>query len=80
MSTRTRNSPNVTGHRYDDDIEEYDNPLPGWWSWIFAVSIVFSAVYFFRNKWPWGHASGKVALKLLPKQVGWFRKGRDREL
>jgi cytochrome c oxidase cbb3-type subunit III len=40
------NTPNVTGHRYDD-IEEYDNPLPGWWSWIFAVSIVFSAVYFF---------------------------------
>jgi cytochrome c oxidase cbb3-type subunit 3 len=39
-------TPNVTGHRYDE-IEEYDNPLPGWWSWIFAVSIVFSAVYFF---------------------------------
>ena len=46
MSTSNRSSPNVTGHRYDD-IEEYDNPLPGWWSWIFAVSIVFSAVYFF---------------------------------
>jgi cytochrome c oxidase cbb3-type subunit 3 len=40
------NTSNVTGHRYDD-IEEYDNPLPGWWSWIFAVSIVFSVVYFF---------------------------------
>jgi cytochrome c oxidase cbb3-type subunit III len=42
----TRHTPNVTGHRYDD-IEEYDNPLPGWWSWIFAVSIVFSVAYFF---------------------------------
>ena len=41
------NTPNVTGHRYDDDIEEYDNPLPGWWSWIFALSIVFAGVYFF---------------------------------
>jgi len=42
----TPNQPNVTGHRYDD-IEEYDNPLPGWWSWIFAVTIIFSGVYFF---------------------------------
>src|SRR5687767_6099344 len=37
--------PHVTGHKYDD-IEEYDNPLPAWWSWIFAISVVFSAVYF----------------------------------
>jgi cytochrome c oxidase cbb3-type subunit 3 len=33
-------------HTYDG-IQEYDNPLPGWWKWIFVGSIVFSAVYFF---------------------------------
>jgi cytochrome c oxidase cbb3-type subunit 3 len=39
------NAPNLTGHEYDG-IEEYDNPMPGWWSWIFAITIAFSAVYF----------------------------------
>jgi len=28
-----------------DGIEEYDNPLPGWWVWIFWVTIVFSLGY-----------------------------------
>jgi cytochrome c oxidase cbb3-type subunit 3 len=31
-----------------DGIEEYDNPLPGWWVWIFWLSIVFSVGY-----WGW---------------------------
>jgi cytochrome c oxidase cbb3-type subunit 3 len=34
----------LTGHEYDG-IEEYDNPLPGWWSTLFALSAVFSAFY-----------------------------------
>lgn len=38
--------PNLTGHNYDG-IEEYDNPMPGWWSWIFVLSIIFSAGYWF---------------------------------
>jgi cytochrome c oxidase cbb3-type subunit 3 len=33
-------------HEYDG-IREYDNPLPGWWTWIFWVTVVFSAVYVF---------------------------------
>lgn len=32
-------------HDYDG-IREYDNPLPGWWSWIFVATIVFSAGYY----------------------------------
>ena len=32
-------------HDYDG-IKEYDNPLPGWWSWIFVATIVFSAGYY----------------------------------
>jgi cytochrome c oxidase cbb3-type subunit 3 len=36
---------NLTGHAYDG-IQEYDNPLPGWWTWLFIASIVFAAVYF----------------------------------
>ena len=34
----------LTGHDYDG-IQEYDNPLPGWWKWMFVGSIVFSLFY-----------------------------------
>ena len=33
-----------TDHAYDG-IEEFDNPLPGWWKWLFIASIVFSPIY-----------------------------------
>jgi cytochrome c oxidase cbb3-type subunit 3 len=29
-----------------DGIEEYDNPLPGWWVWTFWLTVVFSAGYY----------------------------------
>jgi cytochrome c oxidase cbb3-type subunit 3 len=28
-----------------DDIQEYDNALPGWWLWMFYLSIVFGICY-----------------------------------
>lgn len=34
----------LTDHLYDG-IREYDNPLPGWWTWLFFLSVVFSVVY-----------------------------------
>ncbi len=37
---------NLTGHNYDG-IQEYDNPLPGWWKFLFWVSIIFSPFYLF---------------------------------
>lgn len=35
----------LTDHEYDG-IREYDNPTPGWWSWMFFGSFVFSVLYF----------------------------------
>jgi cytochrome c oxidase cbb3-type subunit III len=29
-----------------DGIQEYDNPVPSWWKWLFLSTIVFSALYF----------------------------------
>lgn len=34
----------TTGHSWDG-IEEYNNPLPKWWLYIFYITIVFSIVY-----------------------------------
>lgn len=34
----------LTGHNYDG-IQEFDNPLPGWWKWIFVASILFAPPY-----------------------------------
>jgi len=35
----------TTGHTWDEDLAEYNNPLPRWWSWMFYLTIVFSLVY-----------------------------------
>lgn len=34
----------TTGHVYDG-IEEYDNPLPKWWFYLFIGTLVFAAIY-----------------------------------
>ena len=34
----------TTGHEYDG-IEEYDNPLPRWWFFMFLLTFVFGAAY-----------------------------------
>lgn len=36
----------LTGHCYDG-IQEYDNPTPAWWTWIFLGSVVFAFIYLF---------------------------------
>jgi cytochrome c oxidase cbb3-type subunit 3 len=36
---------NTTGHVWDEDLAEYNNPLPRWWMWLFYITIVFSLGY-----------------------------------
>ena len=33
------------GHVWDEDLEEYNNPLPRWWSWLFYITVVFALGY-----------------------------------
>jgi len=35
----------TTGHTWDEDLAEYNNPLPRWWSWLFYITIVFAIAY-----------------------------------
>lgn len=35
----------TTGHVWDGDLAEYNNPLPKWWNNLFWITLVFSAVY-----------------------------------
>ncbi|MFJ9989705.1 cytochrome-c oxidase, cbb3-type subunit III [Pseudomonas putida] len=48
LGTRKGQSNNTTdqtmGHSFDG-IEEYDNPLPKWWFWLFVGTLVFSVGY-----------------------------------
>ena len=32
---------NTTGHVWDEDLRELNNPLPRWWMWLFVLTIVF---------------------------------------
>ena len=34
-----------TGHVWDDNLRELNNPLPRWWMWMFLLSCIFGLVY-----------------------------------
>ena len=33
------------GHVWDETLEEYNNPMPKWWSWLFVITVIFAFVY-----------------------------------
>jgi cytochrome c oxidase cbb3-type subunit III len=35
----------VTGHVWDENLQEYNNPMPNWWRWLFYLTIAFSFGY-----------------------------------
>jgi cytochrome c oxidase cbb3-type subunit 3 len=38
---------NTTGHVWDEDLRELNNPLPRWWMGLFVITVVFSFAYLF---------------------------------
>ncbi len=36
---------NTTGHVWDVDLKEMNNPLPRWWLWLFVITVLFAAIY-----------------------------------
>lgn len=45
----------TTGHAWDGDLQEYNNPLPVWWVYTFYATVVFAIVYWIiYPSWPVG--------------------------
>jgi cytochrome c oxidase cbb3-type subunit 3 len=38
-------SDNSTGHVWDEDLRELNNPLPRWWMILFVLTVVFAGIY-----------------------------------
>lgn len=36
---------NTTGHVWDGDLREMNNPLPRWWVYLFIITVIFALVY-----------------------------------
>ncbi len=52
---KSKSAAQTTGHAWDGDIQEFNNPLPNWWVWGFYATVVFSIVYWiFYPSWPIG--------------------------
>lgn len=50
ITARTRtpaSSDNTTGHVWDEDLREMNNPMPRWWMGLFVLTIVFGLGYLF---------------------------------
>jgi len=51
----TTSQAQTTGHVWDGDLQELNNPLPVWWTYTFYVTILFAVVYWVAYpSWPVG--------------------------
>jgi len=57
---------NTTGHVWDGDLRENNNPLPRWWSYMFVITIVFSLGYLVLYP----------GLGSYPGKLGWTSDGQ----
>jgi len=59
--------PELHGHVWDEDLTEYNNPLPRWWLGLFLLTVLFAAGYLVfypglgSNEGTLGWTSGKEA-------------------
>jgi len=52
---------NTTGHVYDENLVEMNNPLPRWWMWLFILTIVFA----------FGYVALYPGFGSMPGRLGW---------
>ena len=57
MADKSMSQVQTTGHVWDDDLQEFNNPLPAWWAYTFYATIIFALVYWvIYPSWPIGRA------------------------
>lgn len=58
QKTDKKKSPHAwqtTGHTWDGDLQEFNQPIPRWWLWAFYATVVFAIVYWLLfPSWPIG--------------------------
>lgn len=59
MSPHDAPEPRLLDHEYDG-IQEYDNPMPRWWLWLFYATILYSVLYWL-NVPGIGTGAGRIA-------------------
>jgi cytochrome c oxidase cbb3-type subunit 3 len=45
QSTQRTSATETSGHVWDEDVKEYNHPLPRWWMWMFYLTIVWGLAY-----------------------------------
>ena len=41
----SKQTTDTTGHVWDETLNEYNNPLPRWWMWLFYGTVIFALIY-----------------------------------
>jgi cytochrome c oxidase cbb3-type subunit III len=74
--------PERTGHVWDGDLEEYNNPLPRWWLGLFIGTVLFGAayLYFFPGLGNFTGAKNWSAVAQYEAQVSKQRALLDQQL
>src|SRR5574343_874734 len=57
---------NTTGHVWDGDLVEMNNPLPRWWVYLFVITVIFGLLY----------AALYPTLGAHKGQLGWSSQGQ----
>jgi cytochrome c oxidase cbb3-type subunit 3 len=81
---------NTTGHVWDETLQEYSNPLPNWWRWMFYITVVFALLYLalypglgnFAGKWGWSmRGQYDTEMKMADQKYGpIFNKFKDMDI
>ena len=45
QSTQKTSATETSGHVWDEDVKEYNQPLPRWWMWLFYLTIAWGLAY-----------------------------------
>lgn len=64
--TQQSHGDNTTGHTWDGDLREMNNPLPRWWVGLFILTCVFSLAYLYLYPGLGSYAGS----------LGWSQKGQ----